>query len=259
VTSETPIQLEGVFWQIETPERRVPGQLELSDGAAAVLETDDPIFDERAYRITHSDHGGTAIAHSGNPDDLVADFQPRNINGELRDGRRVSLVEAQGGAPAAFLCQKFRARHAVMDEHVDGAAQRYAGFKFRVRGSGWWQSPDEQAQTADGSRLHLTWEDDRRSFEFCPTSPLTFREVDPTVLNPITTLTSLVTDNSADVGGLHVRLDADGPWRKVYAAEAPLGRTSHPLLDTAHLTADRFASWIDLRKLTYGLVSRAFN
>jgi hypothetical protein len=262
MASETPIRLEGVFWQIETPERQIPGHLEVRDGAIPVLETVGRIFDERAYRITVSEHGGVTIAHSGNPDDLVADFQPRNINGELHDGRRVSLVEAQGGAdPNSFMDrqygQKFHARHAVMDEHVNGAAQRYAGFNFDVRGSGWWQRPDEEAQTDDGSRLRLTWEEDSRSFEFCPASPLTFREVDPTVLSPITTLASLVTDNPAAVGGLHVRLADDGPWRKVYEAEEPIGRTSHPLLNTTHLTADRFAKWIDVRKRTYGLDAAA--
>jgi hypothetical protein len=262
MTSENAICLEGVFWQIETPERRVRGQLELSDGAAPVLETVGwpPLFDERAYRITFSEHGMT-IAHSGNPDDLVADFQPRDINGELDDGRQVSLVEAQGNAdPSSFMGrhyrQKFRARHAVMDELVD-AAQRYAGFKFYLRGSGWWRCPDDQAQTDDGSNLRLTWEDDTRLFEFSPAAPLTFREADPTVLSPITTLASLVTDNPEDFGGLHVQLAADGPWRKVYGPEEPIGPTSHPLLNTTHLTAVRFAKWIDFRKRTRGLDAAA--
>jgi hypothetical protein len=260
---ETPIRFEGVFWQIETPERQVRGVLELRDGEDPVLETVGAIFDERAYRITISEHGGVTIAHSGNPDDLVADFQPRNIHGQLSDGRRVSLVEAQGGAdPNSFMGRQYRqrfrrVRHAVMNEHVDGDAQRYEGFKFEVRGSGWWRRPDEEAQTEDGSRLRVTWEDDTRSFEFFPASPLTFREVDPTVLNPITTLMSLVTDNPAAIGGMHVRLAKDGPWRKVYEAEESIGRTSHPLLDTTHLTADRFAKWIDVRTRTSGLDAAA--
>ena len=259
---ETPIRFEGVFWQIETPERQVRGVLELSDGADPALETEGAIFDELAYRITVSERGKT-IAQSGNPDDLVADFQPRNINGQLSDGRRVSLVEAQGAAdPNSFMGPQYRqrfrvVRHAVMDELVDGAAQRYAGFKFDVRGSGWWRRPDEEAQTGDGSRLRVTWEEDSRSFEFFPASPLTFREVDATVLGPIRTLMSLVTDNPAAIGGLHVRLAEDGPWRKVYEAEEPIGRTSHPLLDTTHLTADRFAKWIDVRKRTSGLDAAA--
>jgi hypothetical protein len=264
VASETGTRLEGVFWQIETPGRRVPGQLELSDGAVPALEVVGRIFDERAYRITISEHGGVTIAHSGNPDDLVADFQPRNINGELRDGRHVSLVEAQGGAdPNSFMDlqyrQKFHARHAVMDEHVDGADQRYAAFKFGVRGVGWWQSADDEALTTDGSRLRPIWEEDSRSFEFSPNSPLTFREAESTVLNPIATLASLVTDNATDVGGLNVRIETGGPWRKVYSAEPPLGRASHPLLPSFHLRADRFASWIDLRKRTYGLDAAAID
>jgi hypothetical protein len=96
-------------------------------------------------------------------------------------------------------------------------------------------------------------EEDSRSFEYSPASQLTFREVDRAVLSPITTLASLVTDNPAAVGGLHVRLAGDGLWRKVYEAEEPTGRTSHPLLNTTHLTADSFAKWIDVRKRTSSL------
>jgi hypothetical protein len=55
-------------------------------------------------------------------------------------------------------------------------------------------------------------EEDSRSFEYSPASQLTFREVDRAVLSPITTLASLVTDNFAAVGGLHVRLAGDGLW-----------------------------------------------
>jgi hypothetical protein len=54
-----------------------------------------------------------------------------------------------------------------------------------------------------------------------------------------------------------VQLADDGPWRKVYQAEEPLGRTSYPLLNTTHLTADRFTKWIDVRKRTLGLDAAA--
>ena len=168
---ETPIRFEGVFWQIETPERQVRGVLELSDGADPALETEGAIFDELAYRITVSERGKT-IAQSGNPDDLVADFQPRNINGQLSDGRRVSLVEAQGAAdPNSFMGPQYRqrfrvVRHAVMDELVDGAAQRYAGFKFDVRGSGWWRRPDDdRVREIDRSGRELLTEADLEEFK----------------------------------------------------------------------------------------------
>jgi hypothetical protein len=88
--------LNGTFWQVETPDRRVPGVLDVTGDDLPVLETHQPIFTERKFEITRTPHGMT-IAHSGDPEDLVADFQPRTVHGELADGTAVSVVDGQGG------------------------------------------------------------------------------------------------------------------------------------------------------------------
>jgi hypothetical protein len=85
----------GVFWQVGTPDRRAEGRLELAGTDLPRLDVDRPIFDERSYshNVTRT---GETIAFSGDPHDLVADFQPRTIHGVLSDDSKVSAIDAQG-------------------------------------------------------------------------------------------------------------------------------------------------------------------
>jgi hypothetical protein len=46
---ENPEPLNGMFWQVDTPDRRVRGELTLGERPA--LETLEPIFDERSIVV----------------------------------------------------------------------------------------------------------------------------------------------------------------------------------------------------------------
>ena len=116
--------LDGTFWQRDTPDRRCTGQLTIT--GQPVLEVLELLFDERSYRIHLSPHGGKTISYSGDADDLVADFQPRTIHGELENGTRVSIIGAQGGRKRSTQLfdmqdrQELRTiRHVLLDEHAD--------------------------------------------------------------------------------------------------------------------------------------------
>ena len=47
---------EGTFWQVETPQRRSPGRLDVT-GDRPTLETVRPIFSERKFEVTRTTHG----------------------------------------------------------------------------------------------------------------------------------------------------------------------------------------------------------
>ena len=263
-TPQSPPSLEGEFWQVDTPQRRVPGWLTVNDHDRPALETLGRIFDERAYKVTVSPSGGVTISYSGDPEDMVSDFQPRDIHGELADGTQVSVLEAQGhkknsGFGNLQYRQEFRARRVVMGEHVAGEEQEYSAFQFRVRGPLWWRSHNGQALTDDGSRLVLITENGERSFEFHPISPLTLREFDRSALSPTTTLCALVTGNPAAEAELRVRITADSPWLTVYNERETVETGHHELLDASHLTAERFALSIELRKRTDALDAAAID
>lgn len=88
--------LKGTFWQSNTPDHRVSGELTIN--GRPTLETFRPIFDGRAVDVEWHPSGAVKrMAVSGNPDHLVADWEPRTIHGELEDGTLVSVVGAQEG------------------------------------------------------------------------------------------------------------------------------------------------------------------
>ena len=70
--SSEPSPVEGEFWQIDTPERRVLGWLTIAGIDEPALETLGRIFDERSYVVNVSSTGGVTVAHSGDPEDLIA-------------------------------------------------------------------------------------------------------------------------------------------------------------------------------------------
>lgn len=248
-------EYEGVFWQIETPDRRVQGRLTLAGADLPVLVVDGLLFDERRYRHNVSSTGMT-ISVSGNPHDSVADFQPRTIHGEFTDGSPVSAIDVQGGRRSLGFDfkQEFRCRHVIVGAHVDGH-QAYAVTRFRLV-KGYLPLPAGEVTTRNGGILRVLPVDragDAQWFEFKPAQPATVNYLDLHVMNPIVTLYSLVTGNSTDDRDLQLRLDADSPFMPVYTCIRDVGDHGRDLLPTKHLTPGRFARWIDLRTVSDGL------
>jgi hypothetical protein len=248
-------RLEGTFWLAETPERRCVGHLTLAP--APMLDIYGRLFDERAHRVDRSPTGGVTITSSGNPDDLVADFAPRTIYGELVDGRQISIIGAQGGrksGPMMRYDQQFRTiRRVLIDSHVDGA-QPYSSCRFKLIGPAWWSSRDGFAETATGGRLVSTAEADDRWFEYTPAQPMSVRDFDRWVIGPVEALAGLVTGTPAYAIDVHVRRTDDEPWQKIHRADQrDVSDSGSELLDAGHLTAERFARWIDFRSDSDGL------
>jgi hypothetical protein len=244
--------VEGVFWQADTPDRRARGHLEFTGRDLPHLDVEPPIFDGRTYRHSVSQTGMTI--KSGNSQDLVADRQPRTIHGELSDGSAVSAIDAQGRSLDFGFSQHFRCRRVVLGAHVDGQ-QVYSATRFCLAGSSW-HLPAGEASTSDGSILRVlpvNEPGERQWFEFEPTQPATLNHFDVQVMNPIITLFSLVTDNSTDHRDTQVRLEAGSSWLPVHEGIGDIPGQGHDLLATKHLTPDRFAQWIDVRAASDGL------
>ena len=148
-------------------------------------------------------------------------------------------------------------RHVILNEHVDDR-QTYYSCKFRVAGP-IWRSNEGEASTSDGGRLVVSLNGSERWFEFSPPQPLTVRDFDRLVLNPVETLASLITSNPSEAMELYVRIAAGSPWRKVHRAEEPVPTDRHELLDAIHLDAERCARWIDFRKRSDALDAAAID
>jgi len=221
-------QLDGTFWQIDTPQRRTAGKLLAGGDERPSLVTDKAIFTERQFSVSRTPNGHAMIAHSSDPEDHVADFQERTIHGELADGTPVTLVHAQGGSRRlGFLLdpseasQEFRARYALNGELVT-PGQQYRAVRFQVVGPFWWNAAEDEGQTAEGGRLRtFRSAEGTRWIEFTGSDPMTFGEIDSGVINAVTTLTRLATNNDAVDAEVQVQLEADGPWRDVIGAGNP--------------------------------------
>jgi ApeA N-terminal domain 1 len=242
-----------------------PAKLTL--GGRPTFETVGQIFVERAVEVDlHPSGAVRRMAVSGNSDALVADWEPRNIHGELDDGTEVSIVGAQGGRKrsTSFVIQEYRQefrtiRHVILNEQVDDR-QTFDSCRFRLIGPRWWRSQcGEAASASDGGRLAITEDGDDRWFEFKPAQPLTVRDFDRRVLSSVRTSASLVTDNPASAVGLYVRRTTRSAWRKVHRTEDSVHSNSHELLNSTHLTADRFARWINFRSRSDALDAAAID
>ncbi|WNG82392.1 hypothetical protein C6A86_001400 [Mycobacterium sp. ITM-2016-00316] len=257
--------MTGTFWQVETPENIVQGELTLADGSPT-LEVVGQLFVERANKVEFGANGlMRGFARGGRPHDRVLDWLPRNIQGRLDDGTLVSMVGAQGKMkpPHDFrdfrYRQEFRTlRHAILNEHVDDRTT-YSACRFRVTGPIWYTQSQDAASTADGGVVTVTHEGDSCLIEFVPADPMTMKELGERVLSPARTLASIVSANPTGTTDLHVRLVAESPWRKVFEDDESTSRGRHELLDSTHLTAERFARWIDFRAVSGALDAAAID
>ena len=75
----------------------------------------------------------------------------------------------------------------------------------------------------------------------------------------VTTLTQLVTDNDAADANIQIQLGPSSPWRHVHRGREVVKPGSHPLLNSTHLTAAKYAHCIDFRNRTDGLDAAALD
>ena len=259
--------LAGTFWQVDTPDQAVPGQLSLGAKRGPTLETVGPLFVERAIHVEFYPSGNVkSFGVRSDPNGRVADWDERNIHGVLDDGTPVSMVGAQGrkkrSGPATDFIQyrqEFHTnRHVILGEHVDDRTT-YHSCRFRVTGPIWYTQTHGEASTSEGGRLTVTHEGDFGSFEFVPAEAMTMRDFNRRVLSPIETLASLITSNPSGNTDLDVRLGAATPWRQVHSRDESVPRGTHELLNSTHLTAERCARWIDFRRRSDALDAAAID
>lgn len=265
VTPETPRQSGGIFWQVDTPEIPVPGELTLGAERPTLLIV-GRLFVERSIGVEFGVNGSvTRLAVGGRPDDRVADWEPRNIHGVLDDGTLVSMVGAQGQMKRPLNIRDFRyrqefrtLRYVILNEHIDDHTC-YHSCRFRVTGPIWYEQSRSGASTSHGGLLTVTHEGDSALFEFVPPEPMTIKDLSERVLSPTKTLASIVTSNPSGTKDFYVRLDSSSPWREVHREDASSPRGTHELLNSPHLTADRFARWIDFRTRSGALDAAAID
>ena len=259
--------MPGWFWRVgrPLPERR--GELRVRPGAEAELRVEKPISPSRSLRVEQRGSNGMyAVTTSGDPDDVVADFQPVTVQGVLDDGTEVTVVEAQADHDV-LLRQWFRAPVVVVGTHVDGQEQCYSAVRFCLDDPRWWAHLIEPARGPGcgevGSLCVYADDDGQVWFEHRAHSPLTRREYDRLVVDPVLTLAKLATQSRLHVTALEFRIadhrnTEDTRWLPVIGRIIDSGTAgSYPdaVIPTQELTLEVFSTWIDVSRSLDGLAS----
>ncbi|WP_301851070.1 HEPN domain-containing protein [Rhodococcus pyridinivorans] len=257
----------GWFWRVgmPLPERR--GELRVSAGKEAELRVERPISPSRSLRVEQRGSNGMyAVTTSGDPDDVVADFQPVTVHGVLDDGTEVTVVDAQADHDV-LLRQWFRAPVVVMGAHLGGQEQCYAAVRFCLDDPRWWTHLIEPARGSGcgevGSLRVYADDDGQVWFEHRAHGPLTRREYARLVVDPVLTLAKLATQSRLQVTALEFRVAdernvEDTRWLPVIGRIIDSGTAgSYPdaVVPTRELTLEVFSTWIDVSRGLDGLAS----
>lgn len=208
----------GRFW---VPTADLPAQdgtvtFDVRNGASVLLDT--PITHQSAVTRT-----ANSVSYSGRPEDIVRDFQPVTILGELDDQTPVTILSAS--AVSQPFGQQFRTTRVVFGRHVVGPDQRYVSARFRIGDSSWWRH-----LTADGgyARLHLESgaciavrnDSDHVWFEYTTPSARTLSSLESRVFYSVEVLAKLAYDQPVALTELEVKQDLADEWLPVWSMRA---------------------------------------
>ncbi|MEU5844508.1 HEPN domain-containing protein [Rhodococcus sp. NPDC047139] len=203
---------------------------------------------------------------SGDPDDVVADFQPVTVQGVLDDGTEVTVMDAQADHDV-LLRQWFRAPVVVMGAHLGGREQGYASVRFCLDDPRWWThliDPARGPGCGEVGSVRVYADDDAQVwFEHRARSPLTRREYDRLVIDPVLTLAKLATQSRLHVTALEFRVAdernvEDTRWLPAIGRIIDSGTAgSYPdaVIPTQELTLEVFSDWIGVSRDLDGLAS----
>ncbi|KOS56685.1 HEPN domain-containing protein [Rhodococcus rhodochrous] len=259
--------MPGWFWRVGTPLPERRGDLRVSPGKQAELRVERAISPSRMIRVEPGESPGRQVVrYSADLDDAVADFQPVTVHGVLDDGTEVTVMDAQAHNDG-FLQQWFRAPVVVMGAHLDGQEQHYAAVRFCLDEPRWWAhliQPGQEAGCDEIGSLRVYVDDDARVwFEHRAHSPMTRREYDRLVVDPMLTLAKLATQSRVHVTALEFRVAddrnvEDTPWLPVIGTSIDSGTAdSYPdaVIPTQELTLEVLSNWIDVSGDLDGLAS----
>lgn len=257
------IEIAGLFWDSEA-EAVAKGWFLAGDGLdRPEVQVLSPIVEERSVvREFRSEHQ-YSTSYRGDAESIIADFKHRTILGEFDDGRKISLLKAQGGTRESRsmfgLGQGFRAYYAVIGAHVS-LDQRYAQARYAVA--------DRWIESLVGSRCGFAalgggevcvyQEDGQTWLQFEFTAGGRIREYGDLAFLPFQSLSLIALDRNLNASTVQMRIDQDSPWLDLYtyhrAAKPDKGKSPRPVLSYREITIERAAAWLEVNEQAEGLV-----
>lgn len=256
-------ELMGKLWHPDTPGRSAPAALRFAPGRKPKAVVASAIVDEPGVTYEATKEWGS-VSESLLPDDKVAAFAPLTLIGIDEEGRRITLLGAQGGYNQAIgmpFGQLYEAPYAIRGAHVSKNST-YRAVRFHFGFMPWISGlePGDSQDLPCGGTLSYEEDGDQRHLVFTVTEPVEMTEfVDQVVLGS-QTFAQLMFSIPVPIAKTELLIDCE--WVEVISAnltDTEKSRASSYLLDPAHFTVHRLASWLTLFRTLDGLAIPVVN
>lgn len=245
----------GEFWARETPGQTSTGGLRCLPWAGPELNLDVPIIEQRSVRMQHGQ-----IIHTGDHDDIVADFLPFTILGRLATDLDVTLFGSHGGFKDMNIA--YRANYAIFGRHFDDPEVAYfTSIRFQLDNDSLWNHLLEQvqpSQTALGS-LYCERETNAIWFRFVSSAPRSIGHLVRRALMASRTLARLSLNKDIVVGRAQVQSIDSADWLDCYTFTVSTNRVTRyigeRIVDPRELSLAIFGKWLELSSELDGLDS----
>lgn len=247
-------ELAGTFWVPGEEQRASVGSVTIDD-AAFHLMTTSSIAAEKSRKVTPLPAGGgSRIAPTNDPADVVADFLPRIVQGRLEDGGVVTLLDAKLSASEfiwphqSFLCHRL-----IVGCHVDATDVAFDATRFSLPSEHLWRGVIRDAEaeiSAAGSEgtLSAHVESQRLWIVYQPSRPMTVTEYEFSVWSPCAALLSLWTNREVRPKDVELRSrDFGDVWSPLRRPTKDGGQSLHEadcLLSPIHVSVRDIHQWL---------------
>lgn len=258
----TKVEITGRFWDVAVG-TQADGIFEVEEEGKPCVQVLTPIMTEKSVVREVKSENEYSVTYKGDAASIVADFQPRTIYGESEDGRKISLLRAQGGYRDSRLQfgtgQLFRAQYAIVGAHVD-LNQKY--FQARYSVEGLWvnrlMGAQARFESIEGGEVSIYEEDGLAWLQFEIATGGRIREYGDMAFLPFQTLSSLALGKDLRASSVQMKLNSDSPWLDFYAtfggSALGEGREIRPLLKSDQVTIEHAVAWMKVSERAEGLV-----
>ena len=243
VTDEQEVWV-GTFW---SPTEGVHSPAKLRRGKRFTLIPESDIVSSLCRVTTHED-GVTTVRVFADPEKVVADFQPRILHGELSDGVRLTLLDAQ--LSDVGMGQSFDVHKLVWGEHL-GPDPLFSSVRFEPPWSLRWSGLKGTAQ-CDGpnptGQLTGYVEEERRWVEFVSTVPMSLLALESVVWHSADAFMSIWCNAAVKPVRIQVRTNEQSEWLSIVTVglmqQPESSALDSPLLPFADMSLAALAKWL---------------
>lgn len=241
--------VEGWFWHPDTPDKDVPGKLVCSDWQLPALQLDAVIVEPKSIRGLRN-----GLIDMGDPDDVVANFQPITIHGTVTEGNQpLTIFAANPHGP-----QYYSASHAVIGGHFADEEVTFEAVRFQLDNDALWSHlRDAAPATGDLGTVSRVALDGSEWFVFRANEPMTLRDLGRRALIACRSAARLALQPDLNIGTAFVQESNSEAWLPWYSQSTASSRIrdykADGLVSSSALSLQLIADWLAVSATMRGL------